>query len=149
MNRVILFKKNLHSCHLSFPVFDVLKSVLRNRQLFVCIGLEISRKLLVNCGIPQRSILGSLLSLIFVIDLPKTVKIPKSFCLSRWCINFSNHQCYWQQSLLKKPRSVSDVDCQKPMETQDFQNLRYTHWRETMGSKLNGENLHTTIRTEL
>ena len=55
--------------------YDWFHSYLSNREQFVCINGHNSDSLSITCGVPQGSILGPLLLLLYINDLPNTSKL--------------------------------------------------------------------------
>ena len=58
---------------LSGQIFGLISSFLSNRQLRVVLDEKFSQEYLVNVGVPQGSILGPTLFLLYVNDLPDDV----------------------------------------------------------------------------
>ena len=76
----ILLHKLHHYGFRGLP-YEWLKSYLSNRSLQTKINGKLSAPALINLGVPQGSILGPLLFLIYVNDLPKCMECKKPFCL--------------------------------------------------------------------
>ena len=56
------------------PVHDLLEPYLTNRLQFICIKGSSSQMEQINCGVPQGSVLGPLLFIIYINDLPSVVE---------------------------------------------------------------------------
>ena len=75
VNHDILLKK-LDHYGIQEHANKLLLSYLTDRSQFVCISNHKSKTLPINLGIPQGSILGPMLFLIYVNDLPNAVNCP-------------------------------------------------------------------------
>ena len=72
VNHDILLKK-LYNYGIRGKMHKWFTSYLRNRRQYCCINNTVSEVLNINCGVPQGSVLGPLLFIIYVNDIPNSI----------------------------------------------------------------------------
>ena len=90
VNHQILLDK-LHHYGIRGIAYDLLKSYLSNRKQCVKSGNHFSVFMDIECGVPQGSILGPLLFLLYVNDLPLTVDLYSILFADDTCVLSSSH----------------------------------------------------------
>ena len=70
-----LLSKKLEHYGVRGTTLDWLSSYLSNREQFASVNGQVSEKLAINCGVPQGSVLGSRLFLLYINDLPNASKV--------------------------------------------------------------------------
>lgn len=91
INHNILFTK-LESIGICGPALSLLKSYLHNRVQVVSISNVYSRQRTTNIGVPQGSILGPLLFLIYINDLPKCLSSSQCILYADDTTIFTSHK---------------------------------------------------------
>ena len=73
---MLVFFKKLKSLGISGQIFGLISSFLSNKWLCLVLDMKSSQEYPVNTGVPQGSILGPTLYLIYISDLPDGVCYP-------------------------------------------------------------------------
>ena len=74
------------------PALEWIASYLFNRKQFVQFGAVCSQSEPITCGVPQGSILGPLLFIIYINDLPNASKVVKTFLFADDTSLFYSHK---------------------------------------------------------
>ena len=74
------------------PALEWIASYLTNRKQFVQFGAVCSQPEPITCGVPQGSILGPLLFIIYINDLPNASKVVKTFLFADDTSLFYSHK---------------------------------------------------------
>ena len=110
VNHDILLKK-LKSYGIMGQDLDILKSYLSNRRQKCQVDRFVSSERFIECGVPQVSILGPLLFLLYINDLPKCLK------------NTRPHLFADDTNLTTSSHSIADIEISA---NSNLENLR--HW---------------------
>ena len=93
----ILLRK-LHHHGLRGPLFNLLQLYLTNRSICTKMDGKLSKPISIQRGIPQGSVLGLLIFLIFVNDLPNVSKFDTTFFVDDTNFHLSRHNINILQS---------------------------------------------------
>ena len=110
VNHDILSKK-LEHYGVRGTAFDWFSSYLSDREQFVSVNGQVSKKLAINCGVPQGSVLGPLLFLLYINYLLNASKV-LSFYLFADDTNIyfeSTNLLHLQKTMNKHLRSITEL----------------------------------------
>ena len=107
----------LKSYEISGQIFGIISSFLSNRQLRVVLDGKSSQEYPVNAGVPQGSILGPTLFLLYINDLPDDVICDIAICADDTTLYSKCDQAsaLWQQ--LELITDAHSEPCQKKLTT--------------------------------
>ena len=107
VNREILNQK-LWRYGIRGPAFDLIKSYLTNRKQYTLVNGVHSQELAIEIGVPQGSVLGPLLFLLYINDLPLASKIIIKMSADDTCLVFSAASL--DELQIKINREINKID---------------------------------------
>lgn len=122
----LLYK--LRRLGISAAIVSWIEGYLRNRFQSVRIGTSVSEKCEVLSGVPQGSVLGPLLFLLYINDIPAIVNPPVKIKLfADDCLIYSRVLCANDQTKLNKSLQALDLWCQRWGMEINYKKTTYTH----------------------
>ena len=102
MNHSIVIRKSDH-CGIRGVVLEWFKSYSTNRKQLICVNGHCSKILNITCGVPQGSVLGPLLFLLYINDLPNISKKLKFYLFADDTnLYFSSNDLDYLQTVVNK-----------------------------------------------